>query len=62
MWDKLKTKLLRSKLLTCTWAFIYRRWLDEGDTVVRVVGWRTALIQSKWRSRRCTTVCFGPFQ
>jgi hypothetical protein len=40
----------------------FKRWLDEGDKVIKVLGWRTAMVDSKWGSRKCMTPLFWIFK
>lgn len=49
------------------WLFskVYARWLwDENATVLKVYGWRTALIGYGYRlgKRKCVTPCFWIFR
>lgn len=58
----------RHPLLCRLWALVYRRWLwndfyGTHDKVLRVIGWRTALVASVSKTgreagRRCITPCF----
>lgn len=62
----------RHPLLCWLWARVYRRWLwnewyGNHDKVLRVIGWRTALVASgrapEYRGqRRYITPCFWWFQ
>ena len=62
----------RHPLLCRLWSRVYRRWLwnefyGTHDRVLRVIGWRTALVCSVTKSgreasRRGMTPCFWIFQ
>ncbi len=62
----------RHPLLCRLWARVYRRWLwndfyGTHDKVLRVIGWRTALVVNVSKSgrevgRHCVTPCFWIFQ
>ena len=62
----------RHPLLCWLWARVYRRWLwndfyGTHDKVLRVIGWRTALVSSVTKtgretSRRCMMPCFWWFR
>lgn len=39
------------RLICSIWAFIWQRWIEEGDRVVKVKGWRTALVDKKRSGR-----------
>jgi hypothetical protein len=43
------------------WARVYRKWLDEGDVIVRVINWRTALLDRKGYQRVAVSACFWIF-
>lgn len=40
------------------WAFVWRRHLDDGDEVLKVLGWRTARIRTNCRQVRCVQPMF----
>lgn len=42
-------------------ALVYRKWLDKGDKVIRVKGWRTALIETRGGNRKTMTPIFWWF-
>lgn len=54
-----------SSLVGLLWAFFWRRWMIGPDghkrRVVRVKGWRTAIIESDWEMRQTITPCFSIF-
>jgi hypothetical protein len=54
-------------VLCFVFSLIYKRWLYDDysksfDTVVKVKGWRTALVDSKGGSRRSMSPCFWIFE
>lgn len=54
--------MITNRLVCRLWAFVYRRWMDEGDVVVGVRGWRTALIDTKYGARQTRCPCFWMFR
>lgn len=44
-------------LQNIVWSLVFRRWL-VGCRVVRVVGWRTAIVEGDRVSRHRITPCF----
>ena len=44
------------------WRFIFRRWLDDSDEVLAVVGWRSARIRTKTGNIKCITPIFWWFE
>ena len=54
--------ILTRRWICAAWERVYREWLDDGDRVLRVISFRTALIESRHRSRRCSTAIFWPFK
>lgn len=43
------------------WSFVWQKWLDDGDKVIRVTGWRSALIETSYGRRRGLACCFWWF-
>lgn len=47
------------------WGLMWRRWMTDCNgnrlTVVRVKGWRTAVVESKTEPRKTMTPCFTVF-
>ena len=39
-------------LVIWLWSKVWRRWIDDGETVVKVLGWNEALIDSRGGQRR----------
>jgi hypothetical protein len=56
-----KVRITKSKALTRLWRRAYRPWLDDGEEVFRVLGWRTAIIKKRG-TVRAMTACFWIFQ
>jgi hypothetical protein len=52
------------RLVSALWAVVWRRWLAPGDKVIRVKGWRTALIETRAGARQTITPLFsvGPWK
>ncbi len=54
---------LFDRFVICIWALIWRRWLVDcrGNRmrVVMLKGWRTAIVESNWESRKTITPCFS---
>jgi hypothetical protein len=49
-------------MIKLLWKLIWNRYLTESDyTVVKVKGWRSALIETKYGSRKNVTICFTLF-
>jgi len=46
------------------WLFrlVWFRWLEEGDKIIRVKGWKTALIESRSGVRKTISPVFGIFR
>lgn len=51
-----------NRLLCWLWARAFSRWIDDGERVTHVLGWRTARIESQWKSIKCMTPCFWIFK
>lgn len=53
---------LLNRLVIWLWATIWHRWLFDSRSnkmrVVKVKGWRTALVESDWQARQTITPCF----
>lgn len=51
------------RLVMWLWSIAWRKWMldSRGNrlTVVNVKGWRTAIVESKWESRKTITPCFS---
>jgi len=43
------------------WNFVWQKWLDKDETVIKVTGWRSALIEGKYGRRRGLACCFWWF-
>ena len=48
------------RVVRALWRLVYHRWMDPADEIVCVVGWRTALIDTRGQ-RRTMTTCFWWF-
>jgi hypothetical protein len=44
-------------MIRALFTVVYRRWL-HGDRVLRVTGWRSALVETPHGRRRHMTACF----
>ena len=53
--------LSKAQSLRSLWRWVWARWLDEDDKVLRVISWRTALIEAKYGQRRTVTCCWWIF-
>lgn len=49
------------RLLCFLWAVVYRKWLKD-SRVVRVKGWRTAVVDDRWGRRVVVSPCFWWFR
>jgi hypothetical protein len=54
------------KVVNVIWALIWRKWLwnsydQDYEKVIKVKGWRTAIVQDKSAHRRSISPCFGIF-
>jgi len=54
------------KLLCWLYPIFYSKWLTdtsgENSKVIKVRGWRTALIETRWGTRMTITICFWWFK
>ena len=50
--------LLLIRILAFFWALAWRHRLEPGDRVIKVRGWRTALIENQWGDRLTVTWLF----
>jgi hypothetical protein len=60
-WAKVNRRSRLQRVLSRIFAVIYRRWLwDENARVLKVYGWRTALIEHGYKGgkRKVVTPCF----
>jgi hypothetical protein len=60
-WAKINHRTVTQVVLSFIFSLVYRKWLEEGDKVLKVRGWRTALVETKYKNRRCMTPCFKLF-
>jgi hypothetical protein len=60
-WRDLKLWFSKASAVKSLWKFVYGKWMDEGDTIIRVLGWRSALLKSRWGNVRGMTACFWWF-
>lgn len=47
-------------LKNAAFRIVWRNWLSDGDRIVRVTGWRSALIEDRFGIRRHANFC--PFR
>lgn len=58
---KRRESALLNRIDCWLWALLWRNHLKEGEQVKKVLGWRTALVDSPG-SRKCVTPCVWIFQ
>jgi hypothetical protein len=59
--NKITRAIGSSRLVTRAWEKTYGKWMDPGERVIRVVDFRTALIDKRGQ-RSCRTAIFWPFK
>jgi hypothetical protein len=46
------------RMVSALWRWTWQHWLSDGDKVIRVKGWRTALVESRSGQRSTITPLF----
>jgi len=53
---------INNRWIARLWTAVWRKWLEPGDRVVQVTGWRSAVIDGRGGCRRRAYCCFWIFR
>lgn len=53
---------MKNRIFCWIWSLVWKKYIDNGWRVIKVKGWRTALIDDSHGQRKTITPCFWIFQ